>query len=109
MVILIGWRWNDRGESSGGGGPYFASSDYGRSIYVWDIAAKRYITRMVVPVSAGGYKKHTVGKDKSGKHKQHIPLAWHKKELLSSTILGELLQWTCQQGKGRYKVCFLLS
>lgn len=97
------WRRNDRGEGSGGGGPYFASSDYGRNIHVWDIAAKRYVTRMTVPVSTGGYKKHTVGKDKSGKMKQHIPLAWHKKELLSSTILGELLQWTCQPGKGRFK------
>lgn len=106
IVILVGWRRNGRGEGGGSSsvGPYFASSDYGRNIYVWDIAAKRYITKMNVPVSAGGYKKHMVGKDKSGKIKHHIPLAWHKKDLLSSTIQGELLQWMCLQGKGKYKV-----
>lgn len=109
-VAVLPDRWrNDRSEGNGGGGPYFASSDYGRNIHVWDIAAKRYITKMNVPVSAGGYKRYMAGKDKSGKMKQHIPLAWHKKDLLSSTIQGELLQWTFLQGKGKYKVWHLLS
>lgn len=102
MLILPGWWRKD--EGSNGGGPYFASSDYGRNICVWDVAAKRYTTKITVPVSAGGYKKQMQGKDKSGKLKQHIPLAWYRKDLLSSTIQGELLRWTCLQGKWRYKV-----
>lgn len=43
------------------------------------------------------------GKEK-GVEKQHISLAWHKTQLLSSTIRGELLSWTLWPGSAKYKV-----
>lgn len=94
-----GWQQNSRGDSNG---PFFASSDHGRNIYLWDISAKRYVTKMNVPIMASGYKRPPPVKDKT-KLKQHIPLAWYKKGLLSSTVHGELLLWTSQMGKWKYK------
>merc|ERR1739838_13511 len=36
-------------------GPFVASSDYGRNLYVWDISAKRYFVKTNVPHA--GFKK----------------------------------------------------
>ncbi|MPC23582.1 Gem-associated protein 5 [Portunus trituberculatus] len=104
MTASTGWQQN----RSEGDGPFFASSDHGRNIYLWDVSAKRYVTKFSVPIMASGYKKPPPVKDKS-KLKQHIPLAWHNKALLSSTIHGELLRWTMQVGKWKYKALHLLS
>ncbi|XP_045601247.2 gem-associated protein 5 isoform X1 [Procambarus clarkii] len=84
-------------------GPFFVSSDYGRNFLLWDLSAKRYITKANVPLSASGFKKQTSSKDKiTGK--QHIALAWHNGSLISSSVRGELLQWTLQPGGAKFKV-----
>ncbi|KAG0727047.1 Gem-associated protein 5 [Chionoecetes opilio] len=100
LVNLKSWRQSSRSDSQG---PFFASSDHGRNIYLWDVSAKRYVTKMNVPVSSGGYKRHTMQNKDKGKPHQHIPLAWYKKGLLSSTVQGELLHWTALRGKWAYK------
>ncbi|CAL4200563.1 unnamed protein product, partial [Meganyctiphanes norvegica] len=79
-------------------GPYIASSDYGRNLYVWDIGAKRYIVKANVP-HAGFKKGH--GKDRNA-GKQHISLAWHRKKLLSSTVRGEIIVWSLWPGNCKF-------
>ncbi|KAK4309952.1 hypothetical protein Pmani_018450 [Petrolisthes manimaculis] len=99
------WRNNNSNNShdaTPSTGPFLASSDYGRNVLVWDLTAKKFVTKFNVPFSTSGYKKQTVGKDK-GVDKQHIPLAWHNTQLLSSTIRGELLNWTLWPGSAKYK------
>ncbi|KAK3851599.1 hypothetical protein Pcinc_041767 [Petrolisthes cinctipes] len=99
------WRSNNNNNShdaTQSTGPFLASSDYGRNVLVWDLSAKKFVTKFNVPFSTSGYKKQPVGKDK-GVEKQHIPLAWHNTQLLSSTIRGELLNWTLWPGSAKYK------
>ncbi|KAK8720392.1 hypothetical protein OTU49_013354 [Cherax quadricarinatus] len=83
-------------------GQYFVSSDYGRNILLWDLSAKRYITKINVPLSASAFKKQMSGKEKNS-GKQHIALAWHNGNLLTSTVRGELLLWTLQPTGSKFK------
>lgn len=57
-------RDNWRGTNNSNGqdatestGPFFASSDYGRNVLLWDLSAKKFVTRFLVPHSTSGYKK----------------------------------------------------
>lgn len=89
-------NWRSK-TSKASDGPFFVSSDYGRNILLWDLSARRYISKVTVPHLASGHRKQISGKDKI-QGKQHIALAWHNGELLSSSIRGELLQWTFWPG-----------
>lgn len=93
-------NWRENTVSSNETGPFFASSDYGRNILLWDVSAKRYIVRANVPHSASGFKKQS--KDKVH-GKQHISLGWYDGNLYSSTIRGELLSWSLWPGGAKFK------
>ncbi|XP_064117104.1 gem-associated protein 5-like isoform X1 [Macrobrachium nipponense] len=95
-------NWRIKTQSPNMEGPFFASSDYGRQVFIWDLSAKRYVTEVSVPLSAS-YTKKFHGKEKiTGK--QHISLSWFKSDLMSTTPKGELLMWNLWPGGGRYTV-----
>ncbi|XP_042862152.1 gem-associated protein 5-like isoform X2 [Penaeus japonicus] len=93
-------NWRESTVSTNVTGPFFASSDYGRNILLWDVSAKRYIVKANVPHSTSGFKKQS--KDKVH-GKQHISLGWYDGNLYSSTIRGELLSWSLWPGGAKFK------
>ncbi|KAL7639513.1 UNVERIFIED_CONTAM: hypothetical protein RMT77_010014 [Armadillidium vulgare] len=104
-------RWKKEGEASKETNEeenedemniYFASSDVGRNILVWDLKTKRFISNLNVSLDQGNGKKQW--KDRHQNKNNHITLNWYKDRLLSGTVVGEVLEWDLSLNSPRAKV-----
>ncbi|XP_018026174.2 gem-associated protein 5 [Hyalella azteca] len=72
-------------------GPYFASSDHGRNILLWNVASRRFVCRtQVAPSDTFKKPKGAVGRSFRPPI-QHVALAWYGNRLLANTAAGVII------------------